>query len=89
MGSERNFGLYVLLTTSGFAGVGLQCTRGFRPGDKVALFNGVKAPLVLRDSGDSKTHIFVGAARVQGIMNGEAWDLAEKNLLNKQLFKII
>jgi hypothetical protein len=48
---------------------------GLIVGDQVTLVAGVPVPLILRqDDADAKQYVLVGAAFVQGLMMGEAWD---------------
>ncbi|KAH8587069.1 hypothetical protein B0O99DRAFT_642690 [Bisporella sp. PMI_857] len=48
-------------------------SRWVKEGDSVALFQGGKLPLVIREAEDGKWQI-VGDAYIHGIMNGEAFD---------------
>lgn len=60
---------------------GLYCMikKGVREGDALAVLDGGKVPVVLRQAeGDSSHFVFVGTAYVHGYMDGEAKDAADK-----------
>jgi hypothetical protein len=51
-----------------YAGIGFDLSRD---GDSIWLFEGGRAPYILRDSGDGHSYTFVGECYVAGIMDGE------------------
>ncbi|KAH7381700.1 heterokaryon incompatibility protein-domain-containing protein [Pyrenochaeta sp. MPI-SDFR-AT-0127] len=77
----------MFITTKGFRGYGVCGTRDFEKGDKVCLLDGVAVPMVLRKV-DDKHHRIVGAAHVEGIMQGEALVLEQDGLLKPTSFFI-
>ena len=44
-------------------------------GDQIALFSGARQPFIIRSKGDD-TYQFLGPAYVDGVMNGEAWNVS-------------
>lgn len=71
------------VTTKGFVGIGVP---SIRTGDLVAVLFGLSIPFILRDYEEYQT--FVGAAWVNGIMDGELIPLFERGVLQKTPFII-
>jgi hypothetical protein len=63
------------ITSCGYIGTG---PSHMRISDKVALFSGLRCPLILREVGSH--HEVVGATYVHAIMEGEAWPVDESKL---------
>lgn len=74
---------FLLTTSSGFVGLG---PEGAEVGDVIALFYGSDIPVVLRAEGDH--YVYRGRAWINGIMQGELWNIYEDPLLEEQDFLI-
>lgn len=74
---------FLLTTSSGFVGLG---PEGAEVGDVIALFYGSDVPVVLRAEGDH--YVYRGRAWINGIMQGELWNIYEDPLLEEQDFWI-
>lgn len=74
---------FLLTTSSGFIGLG---PEGAEIGDVIALSYGSDTPVVLRPDGDH--YVYRGRAWINGIMQGELWNIYEDPLLGEQDFVI-
>ncbi|KAK5654729.1 hypothetical protein OQA88_7054 [Cercophora sp. LCS_1] len=79
-----------MLTKGGYFGwgpdnvYGRDKTKELRAGDKIAIVSGCSTPLVIRPRG--KEFEVLGEAYVQGFMDGEAVDLLESGVCQRQTF---
>lgn len=75
---------FLLATSSGFIGLG---PENADVGDVIALFYGSDIPVVLRPEGDH--YLYRGRAWINGIMQGELWNIYQDPLLEEQDFVIL
>lgn len=74
---------FLLTTSSGFIGLGPESAE---VGDVIALFYGSDIPVILRPERDH--FVYRGRAWINGIMQGELWNIYEDPLLEEQDFVI-
>lgn len=88
---EEDIG-FLMTTKSGFVGV---ARKSVLPGDVVALFYGSDVPVVLRPIDANMQHTekvqytYEGRAWVNGIMQGELWNIYEDPMLEVRDFEIL
>lgn len=75
---------FLMTTSSGFIGLGPETAD---TGDVISLFYGSDIPVVLRPEGDH--YLYRGRAWINGIMQGELWNIYEDPLLEEQDFVIL
>ncbi|KAK4952171.1 hypothetical protein LTR10_010091 [Elasticomyces elasticus] len=79
------FGRRLLVTDAGRYGLGPGIMQ---PGDVITIVRGVDVPFILR-SADKGRYQFVGAAYVDGIMNGEAVEEYHRNWEREETFALV
>jgi hypothetical protein len=65
------------VTMSGYMGV---APASIRQGDAIVLVSGLQTPLVVRPVGGGTTYKLLGPAYVLGMMEGELWPQAQREL---------
>ncbi|KAF2854498.1 HET-domain-containing protein [Plenodomus tracheiphilus IPT5] len=77
----------IFRTSRGHLGLG---SRNVREGDKVIVLDGAKLPHIVRHKAPEQgTWSFVGDCVVQGIMEGEVYDLNGENGVEEQVFNLV
>jgi hypothetical protein len=75
----------IFRTSTGYLGLGPGCMQ---KGDVVVVLDGGKVPYMLRPRTGSQ-YAFLGECYVYAIRNGEAYDMAEKRGVGRQMFSLV